>query len=183
MISYVLVILVSLATGQPTHASLEGPMSTTWCEQLIKRDVYNSADATSRKSPSCVSWPDAQRVLSQNFCKQAAPGSRWQSVQFDCSAPAPAAPAPVAAPAASAAPASAAASPAAPGTAAGPGAQMAPASAPAAPPGTAAGPDAPVAPVGPVPAPATPAADSDSEPPPVANPDPDTVTHPVPAPK
>jgi hypothetical protein len=32
MISYVLVMIASLATGQRTHASLEGPMSQTWCE-------------------------------------------------------------------------------------------------------------------------------------------------------
>jgi predicted Zn-dependent protease len=84
-------MIVSLATGQPTHASLEGPMSQTWCEQLIKRDGYSGEDGTSRKSPSCVSWPDAQRALSQHFCKQTpGPSPRWPSIQFDCVAPAPA---------------------------------------------------------------------------------------------
>ena len=91
MISYVLVMIVSLATGQPTHASLEGPMSQTWCEQLIKHDGYSGEDGTSRKSPSCVSWPDAQRALSQHICKQTpGPSPRWPSIQFDCVAPAPA---------------------------------------------------------------------------------------------
>jgi hypothetical protein len=91
MISYVLVMIVSLATGQPTHVSLEGPMSQTWCEQLIKRDGYSGEDGTSRKSPSCVSWPDAQRALSQHFCKRTpGPSPRWPSIQFDCVAPAPA---------------------------------------------------------------------------------------------
>jgi tetratricopeptide (TPR) repeat protein len=91
MISYVLVMIVSLAAGQPTRASLEGPMSQTWCEQLIKRDGYSGDDGTSRKSPSCVSWPDAQRALSQHFCKQTpGPSPRWPSRQFDCVAPAPA---------------------------------------------------------------------------------------------
>jgi hypothetical protein len=90
MISYVLVMIVSLATAQPTHASLEGPMSQSWCVQLIKREGYSGEDGTSRKSPSCVSWPDAQRALSQHFCKQTpGPSPRWQSRQFDCVAPAP----------------------------------------------------------------------------------------------
>jgi hypothetical protein len=102
MISYVLVMIVSLAVGQPTRASLEGPMSQTWCEQLIKRDGYSGEDGTSRKFPSCVSWPDAQRALSQHFCKQTpGPSPRWPSRQFDCVAPAPApVPARVSAPAA-----------------------------------------------------------------------------------
>jgi Tetratricopeptide repeat len=101
MISYVLVMIVSLAAGQPTHASLEGPMSQSWCVQLIKRDGYSGEDGTSRKSPSCLSWPDAQRALSQHFCKQTpGPRPRWPSIEFDCVAPAPApAPARVSAPA------------------------------------------------------------------------------------
>jgi hypothetical protein len=105
MISYVLVMIVSLATGQPTHASLEGPMSTSWCEQLIKRDGYSGEDATTRKSPSCVSWPDAQRVLAQNSCKQTpGPSPRWPSTQFDCAAPASEVSVPVPAPVPASAP-------------------------------------------------------------------------------
>jgi hypothetical protein len=156
MISYVLVMIVSLATGQPTHAALEGPMSTSWCEQLIKRDVYSGEDATTRKSPSCLSWPDAQRVLAQNSCKQTpGPSPRWPSIQFDCATPAPA-PAPDPDPDPGPVPAAPAPGPAAPGAASTP--EPTPDPAPAADPAP------------------------DPDPPGVVTPDPDPVSVPAPAP-
>jgi hypothetical protein len=95
MISYVLVMLVSLSTGQPVHASLEGPMSRGWCEQLIRQDRYNGEDGASRKSPSCLSGQDAQRVLVDSFCTRTpGPSPHWPAIDFDCAPPAPA-PAPV----------------------------------------------------------------------------------------
>jgi len=68
VISYALVMIVSLATGQPTQAFVEGPMSDRWCAQLIERYSYNSQDGTSVRVPTCLSWPDAQQVLVQNSC-------------------------------------------------------------------------------------------------------------------
>lgn len=89
MISYVLVMIVSLATGEPTHASLEGPMSKSWCEQLITQHAYSGTDATSRRMPACLSEPDAYHILQDNFCTRSpGPSQRWPRIEFDCAAPA-----------------------------------------------------------------------------------------------
>ena len=89
MISYVLVLIESLATGQLTHAYLEGPMSESWCERLIERDGYVGEDLTSRRLPSCVSWPHAQQMLLDHLCRQRrGPGLPWRR-HFDCEATVP----------------------------------------------------------------------------------------------
>jgi hypothetical protein len=89
MISYVLVLIESLTTGQLTQAYLEGPMSDSWCAQLIERAGYAGDDGTSRRLPSCVSWPAAQQMLLQHLCRHrhgpAMPGRR----HFDCEPPVP----------------------------------------------------------------------------------------------
>jgi hypothetical protein len=89
MISYVLVMMMSLATGQITHAYVEGPMSDSWCEQLIVRDSYRGNDGTSLKVPSCMSWPDAQRTLLQNLCMRMPQPNMRGRHQFACVAPPP----------------------------------------------------------------------------------------------
>lgn len=88
MISYVLVMIVSLATGAPTHAVLEGPMSQSWCERLILDAAYRGEDATTRKSTSCLSWPDARRALSRHSCRQTTElDVEEQRQEFDCAPP------------------------------------------------------------------------------------------------
>jgi hypothetical protein len=89
MISYVLILMVSLATGQPVQASLEGPMSQSWCVQLIAQAPYHGEDTTTRKSSSCLGWPDAQRVLTASFCTQRAQPGSGKARNFDCTPPAP----------------------------------------------------------------------------------------------
>ena len=162
MISYVLIMMVSLSTGQVVHASLQGPMSQSWCVQLIQQAGYSGEDRTTRKSSSCLTWPDAQRLLTQNACARSAqpnPGQKGQ--QFDCVAPPAAAEAPQPAPAEAAAPA--AASPPLPQPAPNPEPAATPAATPAeAPAPAAAPPGAPAAP-----------------PAPSAQPDPDVAATPV----
>jgi hypothetical protein len=90
MISYVLVVFVSLATGQPVHASLEGPMSPTSCERLITHAGYSGVDGTNLRAPPCLSWADAQGMLSQYFCKRTSGSSpRPWTREFDCLSPVP----------------------------------------------------------------------------------------------
>ncbi len=85
MISYVLVMIVSLATGQPTHAFVEGPMSDSWCEQLIQQEGYSGQYGATFRAASCLRWPDAQLELAQSFCRQVSgPGRRRH---FDCATP------------------------------------------------------------------------------------------------
>lgn len=74
-------------------------MSQSWCVQLIKRAAYHGDDGTTRRSSSCLSWPDAQRILSASFCRPTAQLHGEQAVELDCAPPAPA-PQPVQAPAA-----------------------------------------------------------------------------------
>ncbi len=85
MISYVLIVIVSLTSGAPAHAVLEGPMSQSWCEQLIESATYRGEDATTRRSSSCMSWPDAERALARYSCTPAGEaGAREQTETFDC---------------------------------------------------------------------------------------------------
>jgi tetratricopeptide (TPR) repeat protein len=89
MIAYVLVMLVSLSTGLPTHASLEGPMARDWCEQLIRQDRYVGADGTNRRQPACLSEAEVRRALLASYCtRHPGPSPRWPSIEFDCAAPA-----------------------------------------------------------------------------------------------
>jgi hypothetical protein len=87
MISYVLVMLVSLATGQPTHAFVEGPMSDRWREQLIQRDGYSGQDGGTLRFASCLRWPDAQLELADNSCSQTSAPVQRTRRQFDCIVP------------------------------------------------------------------------------------------------
>src|SRR5579862_1867418 len=87
MISYVLVMIVSLATGQPTQAFVEGPMSDSWCEQLIQREGYSGQDNLTLRFATCLRWPDAQLELAQNSCTQSSGPSPHTRRQFDCVAP------------------------------------------------------------------------------------------------
>src|SRR5579862_6199410 len=84
MISYVLVMIVSLATGQPTQAFVEGPMSDRWCEQLIQREGYSGQDRVTLRFASCLRWPDAQLELAQNSCMQTSAPVQRTRRQFDC---------------------------------------------------------------------------------------------------
>lgn len=89
MIAYVLVLMVSLSTGQTTQALLEGPMSRGWCEQLIRMDRYNGEDGSIRRSPQCLNGQEAQQLLAASGCTRApGPSPRWPSIQFDCRTPA-----------------------------------------------------------------------------------------------
>jgi len=91
MISYALVMIVSLATGQATHASLEGPMSADWCAQLITQERYNGDDGTFRKSPACLNGEEARRILQDSLCtRRAGPSSHWPAIEYDCGTPSPA---------------------------------------------------------------------------------------------
>jgi tetratricopeptide (TPR) repeat protein len=84
VISYALVMIVSLATGQPTQAFVEGPMSETWCAQLIERYAYNRRDGSSVRVPACLSWPEAQQTLMQNSCTRASWTDQRRRRLFDC---------------------------------------------------------------------------------------------------
>jgi tetratricopeptide (TPR) repeat protein len=86
VISYALVMIVSLTTGQPTQAFVEGPMSDSWCSQLIERYAYNAQDGTSVRVPTCLSWPEAQQMLVQNACTRASWTDRHRRRLFDCTA-------------------------------------------------------------------------------------------------
>ncbi len=96
MISYALVMIVSLATGQPTQAFVEGPMSDSWCTRLIERHAYNAQDGTSVRVPTCLSWPEAQQALVQNSCTRDSWTDRRRRRLFDCTAPTDALPTPAA---------------------------------------------------------------------------------------
>jgi tetratricopeptide (TPR) repeat protein len=91
MIAFVLVMMVSLSTGQTTQAVLEGPMSREWCEQLILQDRYNGVDGVTRRMPRCLSGQEAQQLLAANACTRSpGPSPHWPSIPYDC-APSPAA--------------------------------------------------------------------------------------------
>lgn len=84
MISYVLVMIVSLATGQITHAFVEGPMADSWCEQLIQHEGYSGQSGDTFRTANCLRWPDAQLELAQSSCRQTSgPGFRTRR-RFDC---------------------------------------------------------------------------------------------------
>lgn len=86
MISYVLVMIVSLATGQPSHAFVEGPMSDSWCRQLIQRDEYTGQTGEAFRVASCLRWPDAQLELAQNSCRPSFAPSQHTRRLFECAA-------------------------------------------------------------------------------------------------
>jgi tetratricopeptide (TPR) repeat protein len=91
MIAFVLVMMVSLSTGQTTQAVLEGPMSREWCEQLILQDRYNGVDGVTRRMPRCLTGQEAQQLLAANACMRSpGPSPHWPSIPYNC-APAPAA--------------------------------------------------------------------------------------------
>ena len=87
MISYALVMIVSLATGQPTHAFVEGPMSDSWCVQLIQREGYSGQHGGHFRVASCLRWPDAQLELAQNSCRLVSAPDRRTRRRFDCVTP------------------------------------------------------------------------------------------------
>ena len=65
-------------------------MSPTSCERLITHAGYSGVDGTNLRAPSCLSWADAQGMLSQYFCKRASgPNPRPWTREFDCLVPAP----------------------------------------------------------------------------------------------
>jgi tetratricopeptide (TPR) repeat protein len=84
MISYVLVMIISLATGQPTRAFVEGPMSDSWCEQLIQHEGYAGREGASVRVASCLRWPDAQLQLAQSACRQTSGPGQHTRRQFEC---------------------------------------------------------------------------------------------------
>src|SRR5689334_5451267 len=87
MISYVLVMVLSLATGQPAHAFIEGPMSDSWCEQLIQQQGYGGQDRETFRVVSCLSWPDARLELVQSSCRPVSGPSYRTRRYFDCITP------------------------------------------------------------------------------------------------
>src|SRR6185437_1148101 len=87
MISYVLVMIVSLATGQITHAFVEGPMSDSWCEQLIQRAGYSGRSRATLRTANCLRWPDAQLELAQSSCRQTSGPGFHTRRQFECAVP------------------------------------------------------------------------------------------------
>jgi hypothetical protein len=87
MIAYALIMTVSLATGQPVHASLEGPMPDGWCSQLIQQAHYHSRDGTTQRSASCVGWQEAQRLLALSYCTHGRPGATGRTRQYECGPP------------------------------------------------------------------------------------------------
>src|SRR6185437_5081570 len=87
MISYVLVMIVSLATGQITHAFVEGPMSDRWCEQLIQREGYSGHSGATLRTANCLRWPDAQLELAQSSCRQTSGPGFHTRREFDCAVP------------------------------------------------------------------------------------------------
>ena len=85
MISYVLVMIVSLATGRITHAFVEGPMSDSWCVQLIQQEGYTGQTGATFRTATCLRGPDAQLELAQNSCRQMSGSGFHMRRQFDCS--------------------------------------------------------------------------------------------------
>jgi hypothetical protein len=87
MISYVLVMIVSLASGQITHAFVEGPMSDSWCEQLIQQQGYSGQTGATLRAANCLRWPDAQLELAQSSCRQTSGPGFHTRRQFECAVP------------------------------------------------------------------------------------------------
>src|SRR6185312_15914697 len=54
MISYVLVMIISLTSGQITHAFVEGPMADSWCEQLIQHQEYSGQNGGTFRTANCL---------------------------------------------------------------------------------------------------------------------------------
>src|SRR5215469_12718960 len=93
MISYVLVLIISLATGRVTNAVVQGPMSDSWCQQLIQQAGYSGQDGMTLRTAACLRGPDAELQLVQNFCRQTSEPSQRTRRQFVCVAPSQASPA------------------------------------------------------------------------------------------